>query len=164
MTVTLRPVTPGDEPFLERVYAGTREEELAPVPWPEEAKAAFIAQQFAAQSAHYAQHYPGMTADVVLVDGEPAGRLLVDRWEREVRIVDVSLLPEARGRGTGEHLLRALMDEAAAAGKRLSIHVEIHNRAMDLYRRLGFRPVADEGVHLRMEWNPEDRAQVKMAS
>ena len=161
MEVALRPVTAADEPFLSRVYASTREEELAPVPWPEEAKAAFVAQQFAAQSAHYAQHYPGMTADVVLIDGVPAGRLLVDRWEREIRIVDISLLAAARGRGAGGVLLRSLMEEAAAAGKRLSIHVEVHNRAMSLYQRLGFRPVGDEGVYVRLEWDP---AQVKMAS
>ena len=78
--VALRPVAAGDEPFLLRVYAGTRAEELAPVPWTEEQKAAFVAQQFAAQTAHYAQHYAGMTADVILIGGEPAGRLLVARW------------------------------------------------------------------------------------
>ncbi|HEX8104175.1 MAG TPA: GNAT family N-acetyltransferase [Solirubrobacteraceae bacterium] len=163
MEVALRPATAADEPFLARVYAGTREEELAPLPWPAEAKAAFVAQQFAAQSAHYAQHYPGMSADVVLIDGEPAGRLLVDRWEREIRIVDISLLPAARGRGAGELLLRRLVDEAATAGKRLSIHVERNNRAMSLYERLGFRSVGEEGVYLRMEWDPS-RAQVKIAS
>ena len=157
----LRPVRPGDEAFLLEVYAGTRAEELAPVPWPAEHKRRFVSQQFAAQSAHYARHYPGMRADVVLVDGRPAGRLLVDRWDDEIRIVDISLLPAARGRGVGSALLRRLRNEAATAGKRLSIHVEIHNRTLGLYERLGFRPVADAGVHLRMEWDP---AQVKIAS
>jgi ribosomal protein S18 acetylase RimI-like enzyme len=162
--VTLRPVDAGDERFLLRVYAGTREEELAPVPWSAEQKAAFVAQQFAAQSAHYAEHYAGLTADVILLGGVPAGRLLVARWAEEIRIVDISILPEFRGGGAGSALLRELLAEAEAAGKRLSIHVERENRALGLYERLGFRPVGEHGVHLRMEWDPAAFAQAKMAS
>ena len=159
MRPILRPVTPADEPFLRRVYAGTRAEELAAVPWSAEQKEAFIGQQFAAQSAHYAQHYAGMSADVILVDGRPAGRLLVARWQREIRIVDIALLPAFRGLGTGSELLGRLVAEAREAGKLLSIHVEQHSRALGLYRRLGFRPVAEEGVYLRLELD-----QVKIAS
>jgi ribosomal protein S18 acetylase RimI-like enzyme len=162
--VTLRPVDADDERFLLRVYAGTREEELAPVPWSAERKAAFVAHQFAAQSAHYAQHYAGLTADVILLGGVPAGRLLVARWAEEIRIVDISILPEFRGGGAGSVLLRELLAEAEAAGKRLSIHVERENRALGLYERLGFRPVGEHGVHLRMEWDPAAFAQAKMAS
>ena len=162
--MALRPVAADDEAFLLGVYASTRAEELAPVPWTEQQKAAFVAHQFAAQSAHYAEHYTGMSSDVVMVDGRPAGRLLVARWSEEIRIVDITLLPEFRGGGAGSGLLRELMDEAAAAGKRLSIHVEVHNPAMSLYRRLGFRPAAEEGVYVRMEWDPAARDQVKIAS
>jgi ribosomal protein S18 acetylase RimI-like enzyme len=154
MRVTLRPVQDGDKPFLLRVYAGTRAEELAPVPWTPEQKAAFVAQQFVAQTSHYAQHYRGMSADVILLDGVPAGRLLVARWPEEIRIVDISILPEHRGRGAGSTLLRRLLDEATVAGKRLSIHVERENRALSLYERLGFRRVGEHGLRLRMEWDP----------
>lgn len=154
MRIALRPIGADDEPFLLAVYASTREEELALVPWSDAEKAAFVAMQFAAQSAHYARHYAGMTADVVLLDGEPAGRLLVARGDEEIRIVDVALLPAFRGRGAGGALLAELMGEARAAGKRLSIHVERENRALRLYRRLGFEPAGEAGVYLRMEWDP----------
>jgi ribosomal protein S18 acetylase RimI-like enzyme len=157
-------VAPEDQDLLLRVYAGTRADELAPLPWTDEQKFAFVAAQFAAQTAHYAEHYDGMTSHVIVVGDEPAGRLLVARWPQEIRIVDISLLPEFRGSGTGSALLRDLMAEARDAGKRLSIHVEIHNPAMRLYERLGFRPAADEGVYVRMEWEPRGGDQVKMAS
>jgi ribosomal protein S18 acetylase RimI-like enzyme len=163
MRVALRPVRAADEPFLLCVYAGTRAEELAPVPWSPEQKAAFMAQQFAAQTAHYAQHYAGMRADVILVDDVQAGRLLVARWAEEIRIVDISILPEFRGRGAGSLLLHELLDEARATRKRLSIHVERENRALSLYERLGFRRVGEHGVYLSMEWDPAG-AQAKIAS
>jgi ribosomal protein S18 acetylase RimI-like enzyme len=167
VSVALRPVVPDDEPFLRRVYSGTREEELAPLPWTAEQKAAFVAHQFAAQTDHYAKHYKGMSSNVILVDGQPAGRLLVARWSEEIRIVDIALLPETRGRGAGTTLLRDLIAEAAAVGKRLSIHVEVNNPAMSLYDRLGFRPVGDAGVYLLMELDPTTvggSGQAKIAS
>ena len=164
--IARRPATPSDQDFLARLYASTREDELAPVPWPAEQKAAFLAQQFAAQSAHYAKHYAGASFEVILVDGERAGRLIVARWDGEIRIVDVSLLPEHRGRGVGSALLRPLLAEAAATDAVVTIHVEKNNPALRLYDRLGFRPVADEGVYLRMEHRPDraGNAQVKIAS
>ncbi len=124
------------------------------MPWSAEQKGSFVAMQFAAQSAHYARHYDGMTSDVVLIDGEPAGRLLVHRGRQEIRIVDVSLLARFRGRGAGSDLLAGLIDEATEMGKRLSIHVERDNRARGFYERLGFVPVGETGAHLLMQWDP----------
>ena len=69
-----------------------------------------------------------------------------------LRIMDVALLPEHRNRGVGTALLRNLQAEGAAAGKHVSIHVERFNPALRLYERLGFRPVADRGVYLLLEW------------
>ena len=143
-----------DEPFLRRLYASVREDELAVVPWDEDDKEAFLRQQFEAQDTYYRQHYDGATYDVIDVDGEPAGRLYVARWEDEIRIMDVALLPEYRGRGIGTQLLRALLDEGARTGKRVSIHVEKHNRALRLYERLGFATVADRGVYQLLEATP----------
>jgi ribosomal protein S18 acetylase RimI-like enzyme len=157
MRVRLRRVRDGDQPFLLRVYASTRAEELAPVPWSAEEKAAFVEQQFAAQTAHYARHYAGMSADIIVIDDVPAGRLLVDRRDDAILIVDISILPEVRGRGAGSVLLREVLDEATAAGKRVVIHVERFNQALRLYERLGFRAVGDHGVYLRMEWEPTIR-------
>ena len=153
MQVSLRSIEPADQPFLRALYESTRVEELAGVGWDEEHKAAFIDQQFFAQTAHYAEHYEGMSSDIVLVDGTRAGRLLVARWNREIRIVDISLLPDFRGRGVGTGLLRELQEEASGGGRPLSIHVEKFNPAMRLYERLGFKPAEDKGVYLLMEWS-----------
>ena len=149
--ITLRPAGPADDAFLRRVYAGTREEELAPVPWSDDERDAFLRHQFDAQDAHYRAHYDGASFDVIELDGVPAGRLYVARWPEEIRIMDIAILPEHRGAGAGTSLLRDLLDEGARSGKRVSIHVEKHNPALRLYERLGFLPVADKGVYLLLE-------------
>ena len=154
MAHRLRPAGAEDRDFLLRVYASTREEELRLVDWSDDQKEAFVAMQFEAQDAYYREHYDPATFDVIEVDGEPAGRLYVARWEDEIRIVDIAILSEHRGRGTGTALLTTLLDEAAAAGKRLSIHVELNNPAQRLYERLGFAPVEEHGVYRLMEATP----------
>jgi hypothetical protein len=79
--VALRPVEPGDEEFLYRVYASTREEELAQTGWDEAQKAEFLRMQFDAQSSYYEEHYRRAAFSVILSDDHPVGRLYVDRWQ-----------------------------------------------------------------------------------
>ena len=152
--ITLRPAGSSDRDLLLQVYASTREEELRLVDWSADQKAAFVRMQFEAQDAYYREHYDPATFDVIDLDGEPVGRLYVARWDDEIRIIDVTLLPEHRGLGIGTTLIRGLLDEAAATGKRLSIHVESNNPARRLYERLGFEEVAEHGLYRLMEVTP----------
>jgi ribosomal protein S18 acetylase RimI-like enzyme len=152
--VRLRPVAEDDRAFLVELYGSVREEELRQVEWDDGAKRAFIEQQFSAQDRHYRENYPGATLDVIEVDGEPAGRLYVYRGRDDVRIMDIALAPPFRGRGIGTRLLRTLIDEAQASGRKLSIHVELNNPARRLYERLGFRPAGEHGVYVLMERPP----------
>jgi ribosomal protein S18 acetylase RimI-like enzyme len=152
--LSLRTAGPEDEAFLHRVYAGVREEELAVVPWTDAERDAFLAQQFDAQDAYYRQHYEAAAFDVIEFDGVPVGRLYVARWDEEIRVIDIALLPAHRGRGIGTALLGELVAESDATGKRLTIHVERYNRALELYRRLGFSVVDDLGVYLFLARSP----------
>jgi ribosomal protein S18 acetylase RimI-like enzyme len=150
--LTFRPIGDADLPFLARLYASTRTDELAPVPWSAEEKAVFLESQFRLQHAHYQRHYVGADWLVIFRAGAAAGRLYLARWTREHRIVDIAFLPDHRRHGLGSALLRDLMNEAAAAGKDLTIHVEKMNPALRLYQRLGFETSEDKGVYDLMRW------------
>jgi ribosomal protein S18 acetylase RimI-like enzyme len=151
--LTFRPITDADLPFLARVYASTRAEELAAAPWSDEQKAAFLDMQFRAQHADYQTNYPEADWLVALRGGEEIGRLYIERWPSQHCIIDIAFLPEHRGKGLGEALLRDLMDEAKSCGKTVMIYVEKFNPAMRLYRRLGFKTEEDKGVYDLMRWS-----------
>jgi ribosomal protein S18 acetylase RimI-like enzyme len=153
--ITLRTVGPNDRDLLLRVYASTREEELRPVPWSDAEKETFLRSQFEAQDRWWHDNYEATSWDVIEVDGRPAGRLYVSRWPAEIRIVDIALLPEFRGRGVGETLLRRIIDEAAGSGRAVSIHVETSNPARRLYERLGFEEASHAGVYALMVCDPK---------
>lgn len=153
--VTLRPITPEDEAFLFEVYAGTRREELGPLPWDEAQKQAFLTFQFNAQHQHYRDTFAAADFHVILDDGAPVGRLYVDRRADEIRILDITLLPGRQGRGIGKALLGALLAEAEAAGKPVRIFVESHlPHARRFFERLGFEETEDHGVSVLMTWRP----------
>jgi ribosomal protein S18 acetylase RimI-like enzyme len=152
--VTLRPFREEDLELLFRIYASTRWEELAPVPWDDEQKQAFLRMQAVAQHAYYQENYKGADWLVIERFGLPAGRLYVHRREKEIRLVDIALLPEHRNAGIGSELLRELIAESTAVSKPLRIHVEKNNPALSLYERLGFVPIVDKGVYHLMERAP----------
>lgn len=147
-------MTTGDLGFLSALYASTREPELAPLPWSDEQKATFLDMQFQAQHSHYLENYPDASWLIIELDGKPAGRLYLEFWPSEHRIIDIALMPGVRGQGIGAALLRDVMEEAALAKKAVGIHVEKANPAMRLYKRLGFETVEDKGVYDLLRWQP----------
>jgi len=154
----LRPEKAADKDFLFLVFASTRELEMGLVDWSASQKDAFLRQQFLAQYLHYHKHYADADFQIVECEGRPAGRLCVHRQAREIRIVDIALLPEFRGQGLGTQLLEGVLEEGVAAELAVTIHVEKHNPAQRLYQRLGFVPVEDKGVHWLMERKPSEVA------
>jgi ribosomal protein S18 acetylase RimI-like enzyme len=152
--ITLRPVTPADESFLLEVYASTRADEMALLPWSDEQKQAFVLTQFSAQQQHYEKTYPDANHDIILFNDRMVGRLYVARLEAEIRIVDITLHPRDRNRGIGSNLLGSLQDEASGCGKLLRIYVESFNPSLRLFERLGFSRSAEQGMHVLMEWSP----------
>lgn len=154
MSIVLRPETQEDVEFLRCLYATTRESEMALVPWSDAQKEAFLTMQFKAQREYYLLHYPTASFQVIEVDGAPAGRLYVNRWEHEIRVMDIALMPAFRGRGIGGRLLSEVLEEGQNAGKPVTCHVEAFNPARFLYHRLGFIVAEDKGVYLLMRWTP----------
>lgn len=154
---SLRPAAPEDEAFLDRLYASTREREMAAWPWPDGMKRDFLRMQAHAQRTDYGRRFPEARVEIILVGGAPAGRLAVDRSGGEIDLLDISLLPEHRGQGIGGRLLEGLLAEAARDGRRVRLQVERANPARRLYERLGFVPRGDDGVYCAMEWSSTGR-------
>lgn len=152
--ITLRPVEARDEGFLLSVYASTRAQEMAMVPWTPEQKDAFVRMQFAAQRQHYAAQYPHASHEIIYADETPVGRLYLDRGPESLHILDITVLPEHRNSGIGSQLLRRTMDEAGASGRAVTIYVESFNPSARLFERLGFQRAEENGIQLLLKWQP----------
>jgi ribosomal protein S18 acetylase RimI-like enzyme len=150
--VTLRAVTEADDNFILSVYASTRAQEMAQVPWSPEQKEAFVRMQYTGQKQHYAAEYPSANHDIIYVDQTPVGRIYMDRGAEALHILDITVLPQYRSQGTGSLLLRRLLHEAGEKGKPVTIYVETFNPSLRLFERLGFQQAQEKGFHLLMKW------------
>ena len=152
--VVLRREQSDDEGFLFQVYASTREEELALTNWDEATRRAFLTQQFTAMRRGYREMFPTAEFLIILLAGQPAGRMVLNRGPGEIRVVDVALLPEFRNQGIGTGLMRQVCAEAAQAGHAVTLSVLKFNRAERWYSRLGFTPAGGAGIYDEWAWHP----------
>jgi ribosomal protein S18 acetylase RimI-like enzyme len=151
--LSIRAAEAEDEPFLEALYADTRREELALIGWSREQEDAFFKMQFQMQARAYQMQFSDTDYHIVELDGEPVGRMIVLRGEKEIRLVDISLLTEFRNRGIGSVFLEQLKAETAGSSRVLSLRVlKTNTGAKRLYERLGFEVVEETDLHFTMQW------------
>jgi len=154
MSITLRPVINGDQEFLFEVYACTRRDEVSAWGWDPAQQDAFLRMQFTAQSRSLEMSHENVSHDIILDEGEPIGRLLVTRKSEEIRLIDIALLPAARGRGIGATLIRNLLDEGDSRDLPVRLEVVKGNPATLLYERLGFVKTGENDFRIQMERRP----------
>src|ERR1700730_15644498 len=155
-SITVRPVTSDDEEFLLKIYKSSRGDDLRGLDWDEDRISEFLGMQYEAQQHFHESEYKRANDEIILVAGEPAGRLIVERLEYEIRCIDLALLPEHRNNGIGAFLIRKLQEEARRENKPLRLQVIRFSRAVNLFERSGFLRTSETGTHFQMEWKPRD--------
>jgi ribosomal protein S18 acetylase RimI-like enzyme len=148
----LRPEREEDHAFRYRLFCDSQGPEFALL-----APAAFeqvMTQQFHAQTLSYLSQFPQARFDIVELSGERVGRLVVDRPGPVLHIIDQAIVPQRRRRGVGTAIVRALMDEAQAAGIPVRIEAAKDDPLLPFYRRLGFVPDESVTLYARLEWRP----------
>jgi ribosomal protein S18 acetylase RimI-like enzyme len=163
MKTELRLAVPEDRDFLFQLYSSTRMQEIAPFGWPAAQQAAFLRMQFNAQQSWYETAYAAAEQKIIEIDGSPIGRIMVVREPNAWLLIDISLLPELRGRGVGTELMQSLIRDCAAAGAVLRLQVLRVNPAQRLYKRLGFAVTGEDPIYLQMELRPASDAESQAA-
>ena len=149
--VSLRSEQSGDEALLFAVFASTREEELVPTNWPEPVRRSFLNQQFNAMRQGYQSMFPSGEFLIIELNGKPIGRMVLNRDNAEIRVVDLALLPAQRNMKIGTFLMRQI---CADAKKPVRLSVLKNNRALHWYVRLGFVVTGERGFYEELEWRP----------
>lgn len=150
-SLSFRPMTDGDMPFAEALFASNRTEEFAASGWPPEVLRQFLADQFHLRQRHYRQQYRAAEWLIVDFGGAAIGQLYIDETPQRIHIIDIALVPAERGEGCGTQILTNLIASAHRKGKSVTAHVERTNRALSLYMRLGFEKIEDQGFYLLTE-------------
>ncbi|SRR6266481_10055303 len=155
MEISVRPFRPEDKEVLFAIYAGTRQEEIAPWGWSAPQQETFLRMQFGAQSKWYEAAYSGAEHQIICAGERPIGRILVQRDAGSLLLVDIALLREFRGQGIGTRFLRELLEQADRGRVPVRLHVQKTNGgAFRLYQRLGFLKTGEDEIYWQMERPP----------
>ena len=161
----LRPEEPRDQDFRFRLFCDSRLPEWNRVYLEPAVREAIMRMQFESQTTTYAQRFPRARFDIIELDGEPIGRIVVNRPGPWVHIVDHAIVPALRNRGLGSAIMRALMDEAAAAGIPVRLKVaDANDPSLKLYVRLGFTPIETAPFYIELEWTAPANADTSAAA
>ncbi len=154
MMITLEPATTFDHEFLYRTFASSRAAEVALTGWSAEQQESFLRMQFEAQRRGYLMQTPDAQYWVIRRNEIPVGRLIVDRTDADIHLIDIGLLPEFRGHGIGSTLMAAMIQEATHERKPIRLFVERFNSALRWYEGLGFEIIGGGQIYLEMIWQP----------
>lgn len=156
--ISLRPVAEGDADFLYGLYAETRRDEVALFGWDAASADAFLRMQFDVRTRSYAMQYPQAEDNVIVLDGRIAGRMIVDRTETAIVLVDIAVAGAFRQKGIASCLIKQLQSESAAAGVPLELRVDRSNtNALSLYQKLGLEIKDEDQIQFLMTWEGHRR-------
>ena len=137
---TLRPATADDYDFLRWLHRATLREYVDQIwGWDEDVQATLFRERF-----------DPSRDQVVLVDGQDAGVLRVERREDQLFLAELLIAPAHQGHGVGTAILEDLRAEAARTGLPLTLQVLKVNPARRLYERHGLRVTAETATHYLM--------------
>ena len=102
------------------------------------------------QRAHFERTFDPARLQIILLEGEEIGVMLVEQRDEEICLGVIEILPAYQGRGMGTELIRGVLTEALDNGKPVTLQVLKVNPARRLYERLGFAVVGETETHYLM--------------
>lgn len=141
LDVQLRQAADDDEPFLRKLHR----EAMGP-----HVETTFGSWNDDVQAERFAKA-PIAAHQLVVLDGNPIGCLLVLREHDAVVLSRIWIAPAAQRRGIGTRLILQVCDTVGEEGSPVRLRVLRSNPARRLYERLGFEIVAETPTHFVME-------------
>jgi len=152
MTISRRLEVAEDEPFLRRLIIESAGEELAAWLWPEPVRDRLLSIQYTSRRQSIHANFPGAQSQVIVIEGESVGWLVVAELPGEIRLVEIMVAARHRGKGIGSTVMREVLSDADRSGKPVRLAVGVANSgAIYLYEEMGFRRIGGDAVRHEME-------------
>jgi ribosomal protein S18 acetylase RimI-like enzyme len=134
-----------------RLFASDKLAQFAAAGLPQQQAEMLVQMQWRGRNLTYAQQNPGTEDWIIsLEDGTSVGRYSLQKTLQGLRMVDLAILPEYRGRGIGTQVLQQISGTIAATSGTFSLRVEKNNPAQRLYARLGFTAINEDELAYEM--------------
>jgi GNAT superfamily N-acetyltransferase len=143
-----------DAAFVRHLVMEIVADELGAAAWPEALRGPLLDIQYQSRMKGLSENFPDAAQQILRVEGEPVGWIVVARRQDEIRLVDIAIARDHRGKGIGSARIRELLDDADTTGKTVRLSVGVLNPAVRLYLRMGFRRTGGDVLSYFMERLP----------
>jgi|GEM_PF-137648 len=109
------------------------------------------------QDKLFAAAWSAADHEIILYDDVRCGYTSIENRDDCFYLHELVVDPDFQGRGIGTHILRDVIEQAILKGFPVRLRTHIINRAVNLYRRMGFEETARTSSHVLMEWNQKAR-------
>jgi len=158
--VSQRRARPEDEALRFELFAAEKASELERIGLAEAQYRSLLEMQYRGRALSYAAQYPEVEEWIVCTQaGSGIGRYLLAKTAKGIRLLDLAVLPQWRGRGIGTGVLQELAQRSCVAEVAFSLRVVKGNQATRLYARLGFQVIAEDEISYEMVWQRRCEAQ-----
>lgn len=106
-----------------------------------------------AQDEFFKGDWDSAAFEIILCDEVPCGYMCIEDREGDIHVRELVVLPQFQGQGVGSHILREVFERARTRRVPVRLETQQANRAVNLYRRLGFRELGRSDTHIQMEWH-----------
>ena len=94
--------------------------------------------------------------EIIQSGGADVGYCHIERAFDHMYLKELVIAPLYQNRGIGTKILLELIEEGKEKHIPVRLKVLKQNFAHDLYIKLGFKDIEEDGVHIHMEWNPTE--------
>lgn len=144
MRFILRPASDDDKQFVERLYVAAQKPFLEKLPDFDEERLV----------KHFRKLLVIDDVQIIIVDNQDIGWLQLTRCPDMIDLAQLHILPGFQGKLIGTTLIQRVLEEASSAGKKVTLAVLKGNRALSLYKNLGFDVTGEDDIKHYMQWLP----------
>ena len=110
--ICLRKASQADRSLCEGLFIEAHQDPLRLAGWDEDQCRNYLAPQFDMRERGFKQQYPQADDDIILFEGIDIGRMIINRQQHGIHIIDIVILNRWRQRGIASYLLNELCIEA----------------------------------------------------
>ena len=144
MTISIRKATTADADYARKLHHAAYREIVT---------AQFGEWDDQVQDRFFDGDWHDASFDILLCDGEPCGYAAVEERSDDIHVRELVVDPARQGLGIGSAFVRLVMDRATIRGVPVRLGTCLHNRAVNLYRRLGFHEFERSASHVLLTWH-----------
>lgn len=144
----LRPARPEEFDFAAEIYIAAMRPLMQQLnAWDEPMRRSAIRRSFKAADSR-----------IISRDGADIGWIQVTERDADYHLAQIQIIEDYCGLGIGSEIINDLLDRAAREGKTVSLSAVRVNRAIELYKRMGFTVINPEASPIiDMVWTPAPR-------